>query len=197
MSEYSESRVSKTVKLNLSNVDIRDWDTVKREVGEFIVDSILDRVADGKSPVHNQRNFKRLNADYARKFKGGDRTANLDLRGFMLDSLEFELKPNDELEVGVFDPGEAPKALGHNTGALGTTTARRDLVRRFIPRDSQRFDNDITSGIKDIVSGFEREQEPEADSILSAAITAFNVRENVNFENPLESFVAEFVDGEN
>ena len=166
MSEYSQNQVSKTVKLNLNNVDIRDWETVKQEVGEFVVDSILDRVAEGKTPVHRQRDFRKLDPDYASEFKRGDRTANLDLRGDMLDSLQFRSLPNDEIEIGIFDPNQAPKAFGHNTGFEGGAAQSRDLVRRFIPRESQRFNDEIQGGIKDIVSRFETvEEEIQEDNL--------------------------------
>lgn len=146
--------MSKAIKVNLRGIPESDHDEVLREIGDFVVDSILDRVGDGKSPVEGEK-FKKLSKAYADAEKAGDRTPNLDLNGDMLDSLTFEITGENEVTVGIFDEEQAQKAFGHNTGFQGHSKLRsKDNKRRFIPRKSQNFNSNIRSGIKEILEEF-------------------------------------------
>ena len=152
---YNQDEVTKKLKINLRGVDPDDRRSVLEEIGEFVVDSILDRVGEGKSPVEKEK-FKKLSKEYAEREKSGDRTPNLDLFGDMLDALDFQVNVSSgEVEIGIFDSDEAAKAFGHNTGFQGHPTLKgKGLKRRFIPRESQRFDSEIRSGIRDIIEEF-------------------------------------------
>ena len=157
MAEYSKDQVSKTLELNLKGIKKKDWQAVKREVGNFVIDKILEKVADGDSPVKDQKNFKSLNREYAREQKGGDRTPNLRLSSDMLDALDFKLgdRTDSSIDIGAFKNKQAVKAFAHNTGFKDHPTLQsRDLVRRFIPRKSQKFDDEIRQGIREIIRGF-------------------------------------------
>jgi hypothetical protein len=160
--KYSKKEVSKTLKINLDKVKTRSRKKeALNDIAEFVLDSILDRVGDGKSPVHEEnKKFKRLNPDYANKEKGGDRLPNLDLEGDMLDSLKSKINlSQSEITIGVFND-QAAKAYGHNTGFKGHPNKKMrnpSNKRRFIPRESQKFDKEIRDGIREIVREYEDE----------------------------------------
>jgi hypothetical protein len=139
----SQEQVTKEINLQLpSSLPDSVKEDIKKEVGDFVVTSILDYVGQGKSPVTG-RGFKQLSKEYAEDKKGGRREPNLDLEGDMLNSLKAETTPNG-IEVGIFDSSQAPKAYNHNEG---DTLPRR----QFIPEAKQRFVGEIEKGINDIV----------------------------------------------
>ena len=72
------NKLSKQVSLNLDKIPDNKKEKVKREIGEFIVGEILERVSKGKSPVKGQGSFKILSKNYADAEKGGDRNPNQD-----------------------------------------------------------------------------------------------------------------------
>lgn len=136
--------MTKEVNLDLpSTLPKSVADDIKKEVGDFVVTSILDYVGQGKSPVTG-RSFKQLSEEYADDKKGGRREPNLDLEGDMLNSLKAELTPKG-IEVGIFDGSQAPKAYNH---CVGDTLPKR----QFIPEPKQRFVGDIEKGIAEIVA---------------------------------------------
>lgn len=121
------------------------------EIGEYIVDSILDYVGSAKSPVAGAPYKATLNEDYAKNMKAGDTTANLDLYGDMLSALTF--KPDYEsgkVVVGIFDPSQAIKAYNHNIGDTLPT-------RRFIPKDDELLKAEIIRGIARILEDYNGE----------------------------------------
>ena len=153
MSKMSEKQVSKTINLKSygqlwANVDNKT--EAKEEIAEFVIDSILDSVGEGKSPVKGGRWKKSLSSEYLKVKKGFSSSgiANMELTGDMLDSLISKSKANS-IEVGIFSKKEAPKAFNHNTG---DTLPKR----QFIPTERQKFDKDIEDGIKDILKDHER-----------------------------------------
>jgi hypothetical protein len=140
----SQEKVTKLIDLDLpSSLSKSDGDEIKKEVGDFILVSVLDYVGDGKSPVSG-RAFKQLSKEYAEEEKGGRRLANLELDGDMLRSLTYEVT-NSGIEFGIFDSTQAPKAFNHNEG---DTLPKR----QFIPEDKQKFVGDIEKGIREIVN---------------------------------------------
>ena len=148
MSEYSQSQVSKTVKLDLKGIPESQWAQVKREIGSFLEDAILDKISQGTSPVKGMKAFKKLDQKYADAKKGGDNTPNLNLDGDLWDSIKAKsIGGEAAIEVGVFRKTEAPIAFNHNTGDTLPT-------RRFIPKQNQAFTDDIQQGIRDIIESF-------------------------------------------
>lgn len=163
----SLKKISKLIDLDMTDIPREQRTAVKKEVGDFIVEEILEAVSQGKSPVGGLGKFKELKKEYADAEKGGNRTPNLELLGDMLDSLTFEDAGNG-IEVGIFDSDEVPKADGHNNFSGKSTLP----LRRFIPRGSEKFDRDIESGINDILEEFRESPEREVGflfDILSAA----------------------------
>lgn len=144
----SQKEVSKTINLDLEKVPQAQRESVKKDVGDFVVNEILRFVETGISPVKGEGKFKALNKKYADKEKNGNRKANLELDGDMLDALTFEITGNG-IEVGVFNEKETPKAFNHNTG---DTLPKR----QFIPNEDQGFKRRISSGINDIIRNRER-----------------------------------------
>lgn len=116
------------------------------EVGEYLLDSILDYVGESKSPVAGGK-FKKELSDAYKKISGKN-NANLDFTGSMLDSLEiipdFE---NGTVTIGVFDPDETPKAFNHNEG---------DTLpqRQFIPKEDELLKAEIIRGVSRILEDY-------------------------------------------
>lgn len=123
---------------------------VKKEVGDFVKEEILRSLSEGQSPVAGE-SFKKLNAEYAKAEKGGDRTPNLELDGDLLDALVYKDVAGG-IEIGVFKASEIGKADGHNKWNLANNN--KIPKRRFIPKGNQNFDQEIMSGISSIVNEF-------------------------------------------
>jgi hypothetical protein len=156
-------KIAKTIDLDLSSVPKSKHSEVKKEVGDFVKDEILRSLSVGESPVEGET-FKKLDKEYADEHKGGNRTPNLELDGDLLDALTY--KPTDSgLEIGIFKSSELGKADGHNKWQRANNN--RIPKRRFIPRDSQKFDKSIRSGIKDIVDEYKEETRKPFESIFS------------------------------
>lgn len=148
----TKDEVSKEIKLDLpSNLPADVKADIQAEVGEFLVESILDYVGDGRSPVTGQQ-FKQLSKAYADEEKGGRRTPNLDLEGDMLNSLTF--KPTKSgVEVGIYDDSQAIKAYGHITGFEGHPWLEGVApARPFIPGTKGNFAGKIMEGVQEIVN---------------------------------------------
>jgi hypothetical protein len=116
------------------------------EIGEFLLDSILDYVGESKSPVAGGK-FKRELSDAYKKIAGKD-NANLDLTGSMLDSLEIIPDyDSGRVTIGVFDPDETPKAFNHQTGDTLP-------VRQFIPNEGELLKAEILRGVGRIIEDY-------------------------------------------
>lgn len=140
-------KISKTINLDLSKVPRSRRSDVKEQVGEFIVTEILRKVEEGRSPVSGRGSFKKLSKQYASEEKGGDRTANLELDGDMLDALTSKNRKGDTIEVGIFKSSQVPKADGHNNFSGDSKLP----TRRFIPKGDESFKRDIMTGVKRII----------------------------------------------
>lgn len=141
------SPVTKVLNLNdfgLENVPPERRSAVKSEVGEFVVEQILSFTGDARTSVKSGTYKKTLTAEYAAKEKGGDRRANLELEGDMLSALDFRNQAGDQIEIGIWDSDETPKAFNHTTG---------DTLpqRQFIPAENEDFRREIETGIRAII----------------------------------------------
>jgi len=141
-------------QLGLEDVPSERHDEVKNEIGEFLVEQILQDVGSTKSPVAGQpRNFKSLSPDYKElKSKQAPGIPNLELNGDMLDSLKFNIT-SDGVEIGIFDSKEAKKADNHNKFSA---KSKRTKVpkRQFIPNDDESFRPFIVDRVIDIIDDF-------------------------------------------
>jgi hypothetical protein len=121
-------------------------DELVDEIGEFLLDSILDYVGDSNSPVAGGKFKKELSEAYAKL--SGKNSANLDFTGSMLDSLEIIPDyDNGIVTIGVFDPDETPKAFNHQTGDTLP-------VRQFIPNDGELLKAEILRGVGRIIEDY-------------------------------------------
>jgi hypothetical protein len=153
-------KIAKQINLDLSDVPESRHATVKREVGDYVTEEILRALSSGKSPVAGE-SFKKLNKEYADEMKDGNRTPNLELDGDLLDALRY--KSNDRgIEIGIFKSSEVPKADGHNNFSGDSKLP----TRRFIPKDDQKFKQQIDTGIKSIVNEYKRKA-PSSDPFAS------------------------------
>jgi len=183
----SLTKISKNITLDLKDVPPSQRATVKREVGEFVVEEILRSVSAGDSPVAGRNKFKRLNRDYADAEKGGNTTPNLELDGDMLDSLTFK-NSTKGVQVGIFAASEVPKADGHNNFSGKSKLP----TRRFVPDKSEKFDADIERGITAIVNEFRvrptRTATRIGTTVQAAEVTAITLGDLFSDEG-LESFL--------
>ena len=110
----SVTEVSKLLKLDFTDIPKSKERAARKEVSDFVINSILREVGNGKSPVEGEK-FRKLTKPYAKKEHGGRRLPILELEGDMLEALEVKTtgKPN-EIEIGIFGSSQAPKADGHN-----------------------------------------------------------------------------------
>lgn len=124
------------------------------KVGQYLVDSMLDKIADGVSPVSGGGTFKKLTKNYADEEKGGERTANMDEHGDMLSALTYKIVGN-KIQVGIFDPDQAIKSYAHNTGFKGHPFLDGKAPKRqFIPDEGQKLKKEILAGIGDITDEY-------------------------------------------
>ena len=152
-----------TRKLNkIKNKNLRK--EAANEVGQFLVDYILDKVGQAESPVKNGKYNPTLTKKY-KKIKGdisGNSKANMELFGDMLDALEYTAK-DGIIEVGIFDSDQAKKAYGHNTGFSGHPNSEmrgNKYKRQFIPNKSGktgRFNDDAYEEINRIIDDYASE----------------------------------------
>lgn len=167
----SVEAVVKNITLDLSDIPREKQAAAKKKVGNYLVNSILREVGQGKSPVEGET-FKKLTKEYAKKEHGGRRLPILELEGDMLSALKFTDLGDNRIEVGIRGE-EAPKADGHNQISLeakswAARTDRTQYKRRFIPDDRQKFKDSIVNGIDDILEGFRerpREVDPDTETL--------------------------------
>lgn len=168
MARKSYPKVTKKLNLDLSEVDPSRRVEVKNEIGEFVIEEVLRRVSEGKSPLKGTPRWKSLNRQYAKDEKGGDTTPNLELDGDLLDAFEFK-RTRDGIEVGVFKASETGKADGHNHLLKGY---KHSLPRRrFIPDENEQFYRKITDGVKDIIKEHKRPDPRIRDQVSSEDVT--------------------------
>lgn len=154
----SVTEVSKELTLDLSDIPRNKVKEAKEEVRAYLIDEILRSVEQGVSPVEGEGRFRILTPDYAREEKGGNRTANMELEGDMLNALTSKNKRGDKIEVGIYG-ANAPKADGHNqisgeAKAWASRTGRSKYKRRFIPDERQTFSKKIMDGVDDILDEY-------------------------------------------
>ena len=153
----TKSQVWKKIDLDIpKGLDADEKRELKELIGQFVVDSILDRTGSAKSSVESGEYKASLSKKY-KKLKdelGGQLFANLELEGDMLSSLTYEVGDGNSIKVGIFDSDQAIKAFGHNTGFRGHKYIKDGPKRQFIPAPDQNFTRTITSGIKTIIEDF-------------------------------------------
>lgn len=126
-----------------SSLEIDAPDSVKENIGEYLVEQILASTSESKSPVAGYGSFKQLSKKYKEKKEesGREGVPNLDYEGDMLGSLGYELT-EDGIKIGIFG-NQAPKADGHNNFSGDSELP----LRRFLPDVGESFRKDIDQEI--------------------------------------------------
>lgn len=137
----------------LQGLSQEDKQQVREEIGELLVEQILDSLASEETPVQGGKYKASLSPDYAKKKKSetGSSAANLDLTGELIRSIDYRIKGNS-IQVGVFDSENAGKADGHNN--FSGRSRMPDARRQFLPEQGQNFKKDIVDLIKETVENY-------------------------------------------
>lgn len=133
---------------NIEDIPEESRDEVLADIGEYLLDSVLDYVGSSKSPVAGGKFKKELSEAYS-KIAGKDQ-ADLDLTGSMLDNLTFFTNPEDgTITLEISNSDEIPKAYNHN---VGDTLPER----KFLPDDSngETFKAEIIRGVGRILEDY-------------------------------------------
>ncbi|MBL0320683.1 MAG: hypothetical protein IPP74_15520 [Alphaproteobacteria bacterium] len=148
--------VTTTSKETASEIDLfsdltLDRDTkkqIQQDVGEFLVEKILESVSSRTSPIAGGTYKKTLSPEYKKhkQAEGGSSVADLKLTGIMLDELGFK-KTEDGILLGVFGDA-APRADGHSNLSGESTLPER----KFLPNIDEEFKSSIQSGVERIIA---------------------------------------------
>ena len=151
---FSIDELTKTIKLNFpDSVSNAEKKELLNQIGDYVVVTMLDLIADGISPVTG-KSFSKLTKPYSNKEKGGDRTPNMDLNGDMLNALTYEIV-DGIVNVGWFDSDQSAKAYGHTTGFKGHPWLDGEVTpRKLIPNTKEKFTPEIMAGIREIIEDF-------------------------------------------
>lgn len=124
---------------------------LKRELKDFLLTAVLDRVGGGTSPVSGGKWKRALISKAYKDHKSGFSSslfANMELTGEMLDHLEV-ISIGDDMRLRIKGKNAA-KADGHNNHSGDSNLP----TRLFIPKKGQRFKRDINSGMREIALEF-------------------------------------------
>lgn len=160
-------------KINLSDelseiTSRADRSEAKEEIREYIIDTILDYVSQGKSPVKGEKStFDALQPSY-KKVKSkisGSTKPNMELFGDMLDELDARFTGNI-LSVGFHaDSSKETRAKADNHNKVTGKSMKKvkkgkrkgEVIvpkRRFIPQGDQDFLDNISRDIKEIIEDY-------------------------------------------
>lgn len=122
---------------------------VAEDVSDLLKTTILEEVSKGKSPLSGL-SWPKLNPSY-KKFKESQNLpgkANLEFTGQMLDDFDVVAKGSGTIELNVTGKKSVSKADGHNN-----FSGESDLpLRRFLPKEENKFKKNIEQQINDIVA---------------------------------------------
>ena len=132
-----------------TKVPLKEKRKAADEIGELLVDAILGKVGDAKSPLAKYP-WPKLSKAYKAE-KTGDNLpgiANMENKGDMLDALTYRVnQKTGNIELGFFKKSEAGKADGHNN-----FSGKSQLpLRRFLPGKGDKFKADIQKDVDSIV----------------------------------------------
>lgn len=135
-------------------VDKKNKAAAQKDIADFVKEQVLSYVGDAKSPVKGESWKSTLSPAYAKiKSKQSKaRTANMELKGDMLDAIEVVPVNSETLSLQI-EGSQAPKADGHNKLIEGNPGLPK---RRFIPDKDQEFKADINQGIKKILNRYSK-----------------------------------------
>lgn len=144
----SESRTTSTLELTAGlKLSAEAKSKIHKEVGDFLVETTLSRVAKARSPIKGE-SFDPLSPTYKKHkvAEGGSGVPDLELSGEMLDSLTFE-ETDDGIELGHFDD-QAAKADGHNNLSGKSSLPQR----RYLPDVGDEYEPSVQVEIRKIIA---------------------------------------------
>lgn len=149
----SKSEIYSVIDISeeLKGVPASAKEDLKDQLGELLVEQILESLASTDTPIQGGKYKATLSKDYAAKKKAetGSSAANLDLSGEMLNAIDYKIQGNT-IKIGVFGRDNAGKADGHNN-----FSGRSNLpTRQFLPEEGQQFKKDIRDLIAETVDGY-------------------------------------------
>lgn len=161
----SKTEVWKEIRPELPDyLDESERTDLMKEIGDFVLTSMLDLLADGHSPVKGAGDLSKLTTKYADNQKDGDRTPNMELGGDLLDSLTYEADAYG-VKIGTWSDKQAIKAYGHITGFKGHPWLDGKVEpRKLLPSDKEQFVQDIQDGIQMIIDDFAGQANPAAET---------------------------------
>ena len=126
----------------------RGANAIRKEVADYILEEVLNRVGDGRSPVAGGKWKRGLSKEYKQRKleESGVGFANMELEGDMLDALRTRVMSDGTVEL-IIEGSEGDKADGHNN----FSGKSRLPLREFIPKPGQSLKRDIVEGIREIV----------------------------------------------
>lgn len=122
---------------------------VAEDVSDLLKTSILQEVGNTRSPLAGL-SWPSLSKDY-KKFKTKKNLpgkANLEFSGEMLDDFDTEVKDSGKIELNVTGDKSAAKADGHNNFSGQSNLP----LRRFLPKEEDRFKKGIETQVNEIVA---------------------------------------------
>ena len=125
--KFSKKEVSQKFNLKtLLGVDFSKDPDLRDQIGQAIIDKIIERTASGKDV--RGRDFKAYSKEYKssddfKDYKSSSKV-NMELRGRMLDDIDILSQSANMIKVGFEDELETLKAFNHN---IGQTVPRREF----------------------------------------------------------------------
>ena len=111
----------------------------KKEIKALIAESVIDDIhkyLDGSNSPVSGGKFKSFKADKS--------PSQLLDHGDMRSAIDWKDGKKDNVEIGIWDKDETPKAFNHNTGDTLP-------MRKFIPLEDEKFKQPIINKIKRLV----------------------------------------------
>ena len=126
----------------------------RKRICELVLESVLDSVGKGSSPVSGGAWKKSLSPEYKKKKSEFSSAlfANMELHGDMLDALECVPVSGGKLELRI-QGRQAAKADGHNNFSGQSSLP----LREFIPKPDQTFKRQIISQIREVIDDLAEE----------------------------------------
>jgi uncharacterized protein YuzE len=184
--KLTKSKVTQKIDLeDLIGVDISEDRNLVREIGQAIIDYMVERAEDGKG-----LNGVKLKSPYSKEysesldFKAAGKSkskVNMTLSGDMLASIDIVDQSGSVIEIGIEDSEQAVKAYGHQTGFEGHPVldgpkrpffgvSVKELQKEILPQFKNKIKNASASG-------------DDQELVISRARSATTAAELFNIEN--------------
>lgn len=131
-----------------SAAGLKNKQATLNKIAKFITNSVKDNNAGAKSSVKGQVKFAKLSTEYAKAQKGGNRTANLKLKGDYEKSLNTHKLQGNKLRT-TFGEDQQGKADGHNNFSGNSPLPTRQSIPDA--KDGQTWKRSMVDGMREII----------------------------------------------